>query len=127
MFTPAQAATAANVSKATIHRAIKSGRLSATRREDKAFYIDPAELHRVFETVPIVTTERHDTARQPNDTAVMQAELGGVRAVQALLEHQINDLKADRDAWKAQAQAAQRLLADQRPKQSLFARIFKPA
>lgn len=127
MFTPAQAATAANVSKATIHRAIKSGRLSATRRGDKAFYIDPAELHRVFETVPIVTTERHDTARQPNDTAVMQAELGGVRAVQALLEHQINDLKADRDAWKAQAQAAQRLLADQRPKQSLFARIFKPA
>ena len=45
------AATATGKSKTTIHRAIKSGKLSAFRREDGTFEIDPAELHRVFEPV----------------------------------------------------------------------------
>jgi type II secretory pathway component PulM len=127
MFTPSQAATAVNVSKATIHRAIKSGKLSASRHEDGTFSIDPSELHRVFETAHIAQMKRDETAPERNDTAVIQTELTGVRALQALLERQIEDLKTDRDAWRSQAEAAQRLLTDARPKQGLLARIFKVA
>lgn len=35
-------------SKSTLSRAIKQGRLSATRCEDGSYRIDPAELYRVF-------------------------------------------------------------------------------
>lgn len=125
MFTPSQAATAVNVSKATIHRAIKSGKLSASRHEDGTFSIDPSELYRVFETAHIAPMKRDETATERNDTAVIQAELTGVRALQALLERQIEDLKTDRDAWRTQAEAAQRLLTDARPKQQRFlTRLF---
>ena len=46
-----QAAKAAGISKTSLHRAIMKGRVSATKKEDGAYEIDPAELHRVY---PIV-------------------------------------------------------------------------
>src|SRR5512132_3191354 len=39
-------------SKMTIQRAIKGGKISASRNEDGSYGIDPAELHRVFPAVP---------------------------------------------------------------------------
>jgi hypothetical protein len=45
------AAIATGKSKTTIHRAIKSGKLSAFKNDDGTFEIDPAELHRVFDPV----------------------------------------------------------------------------
>lgn len=45
------AAKAAGVSKSTIYRAVKSGKLSASRNADDEYEIDPAELHRVYEPV----------------------------------------------------------------------------
>lgn len=42
------AAHTVGVSKSTLRRAIEKGRLSATRRDDGSYEIDPAELHRVF-------------------------------------------------------------------------------
>jgi hypothetical protein len=47
-YTLGQAAKASGRSKATIHRAVKAGRLSATRSESGGWLIDPAELHRVY-------------------------------------------------------------------------------
>jgi excisionase family DNA binding protein len=72
-----EAAKELGVSKPTVQRAIKAGRLSATRREDGSYDIDPAELCRAF---PAVTSgrnvtddlQRHETA---HDTRVLQAEL----------------------------------------------------
>ncbi len=43
-----EAAEQAGTSKSTIWRAIKSGRMSATRTDDGGFAIDPAELFRAF-------------------------------------------------------------------------------
>ena len=43
-----QAAKAAGVSKTSIHRAIKTGRLSASRIDGTGYDIDPAELSRVY-------------------------------------------------------------------------------
>ena len=48
MYSLAQAAKAAGKSKPTIARAIKAGRLSATRGEGGSYAIDPSELARVF-------------------------------------------------------------------------------
>jgi len=42
-----QAAKAAGRSKTTIHRAIKSGKLSASWTEDGGWSIDPADLSRL--------------------------------------------------------------------------------
>jgi hypothetical protein len=43
-----QAAKLAGLGKTTLARAIKSGRLSATRRDDGGYQIDVAELERVY-------------------------------------------------------------------------------
>ena len=50
------AAIATGKSKTTIHRAIKSGKLSAFKNDDGTFEIDPAELHRVFDPVTHAVT-----------------------------------------------------------------------
>jgi len=47
-----QAAKETGRSKSTIHRAIKSGKLSATRHEDGSYSIDPAELFRAYPKEP---------------------------------------------------------------------------
>ena len=48
MFTLGEAAREVGMAKSAISRAIKTGRLSATRQEDGSYAIDPAELFRVY-------------------------------------------------------------------------------
>lgn len=50
-YTLGTAAKATGKSKSTIHRAIKSGRISASYDESGVYSIDPSELHRVFAPV----------------------------------------------------------------------------
>ena len=57
------AARAVGKNKTTIQRAIKSGKISASKKESGAYEIDPAELHRVF---PPVTTQRDAQQTQCN-------------------------------------------------------------
>ena len=57
-YTLSQAAEATGKNKATIQRAIKSGKISAHKNSSGTYEIDPAELHRVFEA----------TAQHPNAT-----------------------------------------------------------
>jgi len=47
-----QAAKETGMDKSTLSRAIKSGKLSATRQENGGYAIDPAELFRVFAPAP---------------------------------------------------------------------------
>ena len=48
VYTLGEAAKATGLTKSGIAKAIKSGRLSATRNENGSYTIDPAELHRIF-------------------------------------------------------------------------------
>ena len=48
MLSLGQAARLARTSKTTMTRAIQSGRVSATRRDDGRYEIDPSELVRVL-------------------------------------------------------------------------------
>lgn len=47
-YTLSKAATATGKNKATIQRAIKSGKISAGKSSSGAYEIDPSELHRVY-------------------------------------------------------------------------------
>lgn len=58
-----EAAHATGLSRPTIFRAIKNGKLSARRLDDKSYRIDASELARVY---PIVAMKRDD-AMQGND------------------------------------------------------------
>src|SRR3954452_4239296 len=50
-----QAARLTGLGKTTITRAIKAGKLSATRSEDGSYEIDPSELSRVYSVHPETT------------------------------------------------------------------------
>ena len=112
-----EAAKELGVSKPTVQRAIKSGRLSATRREDGSYDIDPAELHRAFPAVTVnsnVTPDlkRHET---PGDTGVLRAEIDGLREQLALLKDERDDLRRRLDAEAEERRRVTALLTDQRP------------
>lgn len=110
MLTLGQAAKEIGVSKPTLSKAISTGKLSATRREDQSFAIDPAELMRYHEankhrfqpaTVPALRPETDDNA----------VEVIELRARADLAEQRLSDLKAQlvdmreqRDKWQDQAQ-----------------------
>lgn len=112
-----QAAKATGKSKSTINRAIKTGKLSATRHEDGTYSIAASELFRAF---PIGTTSGStwvDTqpARTPTGTSE-DASAVRISALEDALQREraLNaDLKADRDHWRQQATA---LLAAPPPK-----------
>lgn len=95
-----QAAKLTGKSKSTINRAIKTGKLSATRHEDGTYSIDPAELTRAFDVEPLEGVRRHD--EEPDGTRLLER----ITALEAMLsrEREISaDLKEDRDRWRQQA------------------------
>lgn len=126
VYTLGEAAKATGKSKATISKAIKSGRVSARKDETGTFHIDPSELHRVYP--PTVYNEQKETH---TNTAGKTDIDGTIRELQARLEAAnerlsdkdtvIADLREDRDRWRQQATA---LLADQRPPKGLIARLL---
>ena len=91
-----EAAAQAKVSKSTVWRAIKTGRVNAARSDDSGFAIDPAELFRAF---PPDRTERRDT---------MQAQL------RVVPDPITDDISLRRDAAKAVIVGLSGLLAEVR-------------
>ncbi len=83
------AAKAAAVSKATIHRAIKSGRLSATRLDDGSYKIDASELARVYpnSAATVSETVSRDEVKPAAETAETGAET--LREVVDILKDQL--------------------------------------
>ena len=126
VYTLGEAAKATGKSKATISKAIKSGRISAQKDETGTFRIDPSELHRVY--LPTVSSEHNETQVNTHEKRDID---GTIRELQARLEaaHErlsdkeavIADIKEDRDRWRQQATA---LLTDKRPAKSLLARLL---
>jgi hypothetical protein len=101
------AATACGVNRSTILRAIKSGRISATKSDLGAWVIEPAEVHRVY---PPVAVNSAPAVAVPGDappdasTTFVVEELRAIVARMAQ-EHEraLGDLQRDRDEWREQA------------------------
>lgn len=104
MLSMTEAAKQAGVSKATIHRAIKAGRLSASRQEDGSYEIDPAELFRVYKPVRHLTPVSVRQDATPSETGAKPHEIERLEARVRDLEERVSDLKNDRDAWRQQAE-----------------------
>jgi hypothetical protein len=108
-----QAAAAVGRDRSTILRAIKAGKLSATRdAASNGWLIEPAELHRLYAVQPDAQQ------RNADGTAVLEAKFEAEQAKVGLLERSVDDLRRRLDASEAERRAAQAqvtaLLTDQR-------------
>lgn len=120
-LTLGEAAKETTVSKGTLSKAIKSGKISAHKNEDGSFAIDPAELFRVFpKQVETPQAERSETPVETHgntlEMARLQVELEAAQREAVILRDTVVDLRTDRDAWRQQAERQTLLLQDHRDK-----------
>lgn len=103
------AAKETGVSKSTLSRAIKGGRLSAVRGDDGSYRIEPAELFRVYPRAATQPTsdERHDAPRNPIEEAhatpspeleLLRVKLAMTEAMLAREQETVADLRKRLDA-----------------------------
>ncbi len=139
-YTLGEAAKATGISKASISRAINSGRISAIKKDDGSFSIEPVELHRVYppkSAVPVTETSdgtiRNGDAdtRNGSDSNVLQARLDSALEQLRDKDGTIDDLRhrldrSDEERREAQARVIG-LLAGPGPtesKRGFFGRLF---
>jgi hypothetical protein len=112
-YTLGDAARATGKSKPTIAKAIKAGRISATKTEDGSYQIDPSELHRVY---PMASEGRGNSLQ--NDTPVALAAVTGelelLRSQAAEYRETIRDLRARLDREAEERRQLIAILTDQR-------------
>ena len=129
MFTLGTAAKHVGKSKPTISKAIKDGKLSATK-VNGVYQIDPSELDRVFprnspseaQTAPLKASSRSiDVALAEQHNSHLEATVEDLRA-------RLDEMKSERDQAMQDAREDRArvvaLLEDQRPK-SLWRKLFK--
>lgn len=110
MLSLSEAAKVAGQSKSTIWRAVKSGRLSATRTDAGDYQIDPAELHRVFPLgtgqgrAVTASVKRDATVLERAEMALLEAQIDNLKQMGDLLRDELDDVRKDRDAWRSQAE-----------------------
>lgn len=113
-YSLATAAEAAKVTKPTVFRWIKSGKISATRADDGTYRIEPAELHRYLDSVAQETLPR-ETAKQaeppvaaPVETLpemiALRFEVEKLKALLDVEKQRAAEIREDRDRWVEQAQ-----------------------
>jgi hypothetical protein len=115
-YTLGQAAKAVGMSKTSILRSIKAGRISAGRDEFGQWAIEPCELHRVY---PPLTddTGTGEQAVTGGETALAEAAARAALAETRLSDckSMLDDLRGQRDRWQQQAERLAALaITDQR-------------
>jgi hypothetical protein len=120
-YTLGQAAKAVGMSKTSILRSIKAGRISAGRDELGQWSIEPCELHRVY---PALSEDDPGTGNGTRERAVTGGgtALAVAHARAALAEARMSDFKSmlddireQRDRWQQQAERLAGLaITDQR-------------
>jgi len=119
LVSKAKAAKLAGVSRTTIHRYAKDGKLSMTGDQ-----VETSELIRVFGHI----SEQAWTPEQVNTTGqhVTGVDRGGEQAQISLLEAQIRDLRQDRDNWREQSDRLADMLAAEQANYKLLTHQGKP-
>lgn len=136
-YSLSEAAKATGKNKSTIQRAIKSGKISATKGERGAYEIAPSELHRVFS--PIVAQHKQSNDMQQakivpcisdlecvlelkKELAVAQERTIGLEAQKEQMADTINDLRKRLDSSERRVTA---LLAAPQSKRNFLSRFFR--
>lgn len=105
-FTAGQAAKEAGVSKTTISKALKSGRLSYIEKTSAGYRIDPAELFRVFPKSSTLHSKGNDIEPPVNGLALakIEAERDALKKQVEDLRHSLGRAEENADQWRDQAQ-----------------------
>ena len=137
VYSLTQAAQATGLTRQGVLAAIKRGTISGSKNEHGQWTIDAAELHRIYPPVTIDSNANTlvDSDTTPNNTLSTQAintlqqRLAVTEALLQEARGQVDELKADREAWKQQAHEWMMMTkalpgANSKPKRGLFARLF---
>ena len=108
VITLGEASRQTGKSKAAIIKAIKTSRLSASKGETGDWQIDPAELFRVYQ--PASKLENGLTGEVNPAVAV---ELGVLRERCSQFEHQLSELRRDRDDARSERDRLLKVLEEQ--------------
>jgi len=117
-LSPAEAAKHIGLTKQSVIKAIRSGRLSATKDANGGWSIEPVELFRVW---PAVNQDRGKVAPQvdaglpPENSEIVALLKGQIDLLRSQLEDvraDREDIRADRNHWRQIAERG--LLTDQR-------------
>lgn len=139
-YTLGEAAKATGISKASISRAINSGRISAVKNEGGSFSIEPVELHRVYppKSSATVSGAPYETmgnaegdTRNISDSNVLQARLDAALEQLRGRDSTIDDLRqrldrSDEERREAQARVIGLLTGPgaTESKRGFFSRLF---
>ena len=107
-YTLGQAAKATGKSKTTIQRAVANGLISARKGQNGEYQIDPAELHRVFPLKNSGTVTENtiwNATRPHSDPTELAARIKALEEMLVREREALDEVRADRDAWKQQATA----------------------
>jgi len=112
-----QGAKLAGVSRSTLNRHIKEGKVSKVIGSDGKPSVDTSELARAYgelrhntlsDTVPLAQL------RTPSDVVEKDIEIAVLRAELNASKERLEEVRHDRDEWKGQARTMATLLTDQR-------------
>ena len=103
-LSPADAGKHVGLTKQSVMKAIRSGRLSATRDAKGEWQIEPVELFRVWPAV------NQDTGKVAPEVYAGNHPVAD--DIVAILKAQLDDIRADRDHWREAAEH-QMAVADQ--------------
>ena len=124
-LTVGQAAKQVGKAKTTISRAIKAGKLSAERRDDGSYAIEPSELHRAFP--PKNETVANASVTQPSATQQIEALEREKELLKQLVQEQrnrIDGLEADKErVWALLEDMRSKPVDNDKPR-GLFSRLF---
>ena len=120
-YSAGKAAIEVGKTKSTITKAIASGKLSAIKNDSGAWEIDVSELHRVFPPTPSETVEI-EQLETPKRNTENSKEIEALERLLKAAEAQLEDVKADRDEWRKQAN--QLLLTNTSTPRKKFLGIF---
>jgi len=139
-----QAAEMAGITKQAIRKAISAGKLTSEKNEHDRVIVQAADVERIWPRKPVPGEKLPKvgssyTNQSAQVTSGLHAEIEAIKEQlrrademhereRQLLNGQIEDLRADRDNWRKQAEKTTLFLQDQRqkietPKRSWWARL----
>lgn len=113
-----QGAKLAGVSRSTLNRHLKEGKISKVNGTDGKPCVDTSELQRVYRVLSHDTSSHTVPMKQretPVDTVKNDIEIAVLRAELNATKERLDETQKDRDEWKGQAKTLSLLLTDQRP------------
>ena len=115
-----EASEKVGVTRQTLMKAIKTGRVSAEKSDNGEWRIEPVELFRVWPPV--------NGVQQPLQPELTGGDTPSLQVENRLVREQVAELREERNAWREQAQRL--ALTDQRaapqpaPQRGFWSRLF---